>query len=942
MSLLDYLCLAAVVYAIVFAFMIRRQGARAREHAIRSEWKYRQLFEEVPLACQEIDSAGIIRRVNQKLCDLRGIPAEDIVGKHYADFSPVTEQTRVREETALKLAGKMPLEPGKQAYVRKSGDVAMVEVHETLLRDSNGEIAGLRSAALDVTEHLHKEEEIYQTTSELRAIFQALPDVFLRLDMNGSVLDYRGPKSPNFLGHNKELVGRRIQNLVPSEVARQLDHAIGRVRKSNALVAVEYSLPAKDDEQFFEARLIPLHWREIIVIVRDITERKRGQKRLEQYAEEVREKNDDLGKALTTAREATLMKGRFLANMSHEIRTPMNGVLGMTELLLDTELTAEQREYAEDVQHSAAALLTITNDILDLSKIEAGRLTIECIPFDAVATVKEVIAWFGLRARAKGLDLTSIIPADAPGTVRGDPVRLRQVLTNLVGNAIKFTEKGRVTVRMEVAGRTAETVRLRFCVEDTGIGVTTEQSSRLFESFTQGDDSTTRKYGGTGLGLAISRQLVELLGGEIGVESERGGGSSFWFTTVFERPGVAEGAIEPVQAPAQIPGRIPAPRPPRLVVPAAAAPIPLLLPKPAPAGIKVAPAAAKPAAVATLQLAPALKPVPVAVTAPGPVKVALSSEPDPRPQARLDGMRVLIVAGAAVKSMLRDALQGWGCTTDEMSGAAWIVPELRLAAQGGNPFQAAIFDMELPDLDGSTGIEIAADPVTFNTALIALIPNPRPADDARLREEGFRACLGKPPMPGDLHRALARVLWPEEEAETAPERGMEPGAGLAPVVALSTPVSAPRVEPVRLKEPSVRRSPRVLVAEDNLVNQKLVLRLLEKVGLKADVVANGSQAVAATGKTTYDLILMDCQMPEMDGFEATAEIRRLEGETRHTTICALTAHAMAGDRERCLDAGMDDYISKPLTIGVLHKKIAHWIRPESPEPNGKGSFFQTA
>jgi CheY-like chemotaxis protein len=309
--------------------------------------------------------------------------------------------------------------------------------------------------------------------------------------------------------------------------------------------------------------------------------------------------------------------------------------------------------------------------------------------------------------------------------------------------------------------------------------------------------------------------------------------------------------------------------------------------------------------------------------------------------ARLDGMKVLVVASAPVKPTIRESLQSWGCSTDEMSGAAWVVPELRLAAQGGTPFHAAILDMEVPDLDSSIGIEIAADKLVFNTALIALATNPKPADDARLREKGFRACLAKPVVAEQLHRALVNAWRPEEE--DSPVAAKQQVADARPPSPARSPAIPPpiRVEPMKLVDTAGKRSPRVLVAEDNLVNQKLVLRLLEKAGLEADVVANGSQAVAAIGKTAYDLILMDCQMPEMDGFEATAEIRRLEGNARHTTICALTAHAMAGDRERCLDAGMDDYISKPLTIGVLHKKIAHWIQSKNLESNSE-SFVQIA
>jgi len=823
MSALDYLSLVSLALVPALALLLRAQAITAKQQARKDAENFQKLFEEIPFACQEINLDGVIRRVNEKLCVLRGLRPSAILGKHYADFAPESERERVRNETHGKLTGVEPVAPGQQTCVRLG---ITVQVQEVLLRDENGAIVGLRSYESDATERISTEDESWQTTGEVRAIFQALPDVFLRLQTDGVILDYRGPNPSGFLGRAQDAVGKRIQNLVTPEVGREIDKALARVRTTNAMVAIEYSLPSEGGETYFEARLIPLHWKEIIVIVRDIAERKRAEKRLEQYSEEVQEKNHDLAAALATAREATLMKGRFLANMSHEIRTPMNGVVGMTDLLLDTTLNDEQREYAEAVKQSAGALLTVINDILDLSKIEAGRLTMECMPFDIIAVVKETIAWFAIRARAKGLELDSILPSDVELPVRGDPGRLRQILTNLIGNAIKFTNAGKVVVRMEVLGSAAESMHVKFYVEDTGIGISSEHRGQIFRPFMQGDSSTTRKYGGTGLGLAISQQLVELLGGDIGVESERGRGSTFWFSAVFER--------EPVEVPAV-------------------------------------------AQRADL------------------IEASLDSEPG----ARLDGMRILVVASASGKTTnFQESLKSWGCETDQLSRPAWILPALRRAVLAGAPFDVVLLDMDIPDLKLSISREIAADPLVFDTNLIALTAN------------------GDRVRGSELRRALSIIRKPRAESTAEPA--------------------------VPAKPAPVKPQARVLLAEDNPVNQKLVLRLLEKAGLKTDVVENGSQAVAAIRKAKYDLIFMDCQMPEMDGFEATAEIRRLEGTSRHTTICALTAHAMAGDRERCIDAGMDDYISKPLTVGILHNKIEHWIYSKQADVMVGQAFGKTA
>jgi len=433
---------------------------------------------------------------------------------------------------------------------------------------------------------------------------------------------------------------------------------------------------------------------------------------LKSYALELERKNEEMESALTTAREATRMKSRFLANMSHEIRTPMNGVLGMTDFLLGTELNTEQLEYAESIKRSADSLLLLINDILDISRIEAGKLRLDRLAFSLRAKVEDTGSLFALQARGKGLEFVCEVPENLTEAVLGDPGRLGQVLTNLLGNAIKFTDYGRIGVTVETLREDQDDIFVRFVVHDTGIGISRDQQDRLFESFTQGDDSSTRKYGGTGLGLAISKQLVELMGGEIGVESEPGRGSRFWFTARF-------GAASPSD---------------------------------------IAPAARRQPPPAT----PASRPV---------ASAAPADRPSPAPA------------------------------------------EPKPSATGANANQGTI----------------------------------------------------------------------------------------------------------------IGRKYRILLAEDNEINKRITLRLLDKLGLAADAVVNGQEAVNALEKRKYDLVLMDCQMPVMDGYEATAAIRSKEGAARRTPICALTANAMEGDREKCLAAGMDDYVSKPVGLEKLREAVDRWL-----------------
>jgi len=524
--------------------------------------QFRGLFEDAPIAYHEIDRQGVVRRVNRAECKLLGLEAHQILDRPIWELAAPEEQAASREAVLRKLTGQAPLIPFQRRYVGSAGAIITVEIQENLIRDWRGQIAGMRSALLD------------------------------------------------------------------------------------------------------------------------ITERQRAEESLQHYAQQLQKKNEELGVALAAAREASELKSQFLANMSHEIRTPMNGVLGMAELLLGTPLLTEQREYAEGVQRCAEALLILINDILDLSKIEAGKMELERLPFDPLSVIEEVRTTLAVRAQSKGLKLAWEAAPGLPRLVCGDPARLRQILMNLAGNAIKFTERGGVDMRAELAAEDAQAATLRFSVRDTGIGITAAQRSRLFDSFVQGDGSTTRKYGGTGLGLTISKQLVELMGGRIDLESEPGSGSLFWFE--------------------------------------------LRLPKYQPE-----PAAGR--AAATEQRAPADKPAP--------------------------------------------------------------------------------------------------------------------------HNGGYR----------------------------------------------------------------------ILLAEDNPVNQTVALRILQKAGYQTDAVPNGRHALEALTSQRYDLVLMDVQMPEMDGLEATAQIRRLEGACGRVPIIAMTANAMAGDREKCLAAGMDDYISKPIQAQRLCEVIRRWV-----------------
>ncbi len=805
------------------------------ESAVRgSEERFRTLVENVPGAVYRArnDAAFSVLFMSEGIHPVTGFRARDFIeGRvRLQDLIHPEDLQRVIETISEALVLREPYQleyrivdrGGHQRWVFSQGQGVTAE---------DGTMPYVDGILLDVTSRRADQEAVRQVQELLDRVVENIPfRIFIKdaeqlnfMRVNKALCDALG------LGPER-LIGRTSRDIFPSLPAETYTQEDRQVLETQTQLDIpEELVTTPDGERVWHTVKVPIldpdgRSAYLLGISEDITERKRAAHALElaqrRHITALKEQQEELRRSKEAAEAATRAKSEFLANMSHEIRTPMNGVLGMTGFLLETELTSDQREYAQTVRSCAEGLLEILNDILDFSKIEAGKLDLEPLDVDLADLLEEALAMFAQKAQDKGIDLQGALDPRLPRMVVADAGRVRQILVNLVGNALKFTEAGSVLVRMSLESRAPEGIHVHVEIQDSGIGIPPEAQPRLFQSFSQADGSMTRRFGGTGLGLAISRQLVHLMGGEIGVLSEPGTGSTFWFT--------------------------------------------LLLP--------------------------------LSDQAPAPL------EPD------LSGARILLVAapGSAREVMQRN-LEGLGLTVE-----CAVASEASAALAGTPlPFKAIVVD------GPSLGEEAPAwahgqAPLRPTVLLQSQKGAPGPAV----------SCLGRPLRRASLHAALATAM------------GLRPPEAPEGVAAPPPPQATPPPKRGRL-----------LVAEDNPVNQKVILRTLERLGYRAEVVGNGLEALEALRRDPYDLVFMDCQMPEMDGFEATAALRRLEtGTGRRTPIVALTAHAMAGERERCIAAGMDDYATKPLQLDELKRVLREWVdeaktaTPSAPPSPGPPPF----
>jgi len=750
---------------------------------------------------------GYFTSVNPAVTSILGWSVEEFLTRPFLDMVHPDDHAATLAEVSKLGEGQVTFNFVNR-YLRRDGSYCWLDWNAVVPPDEDLMYASAR----DITQRKAIEAALEASERQTRQILETAHDAFISIDARGLITDWN-PHAETIFGWSRhEVLGHELSTTIIPDGQREA-HRKGMQRCLDTgemrLLGKPLELSAlhRDGREFpIELTITPLETENGVVFnafLRDITQRKKAQ--------------EELARARDQAVEASRIKSMFVANVSHEIRTPMNGVIGMTALLLDTDLDDEQHEYAETISSSGEALLEIIDDILDFSKIEAGKLEVDPADFDLREAIERACGILAARAHQKGLEFVVAIDPDVPALVHGDAARLRQVVVNLVSNAIKFTAVGEIVVRVSSipAPRGASLVRLD--VSDTGIGIASHVLQQLFKPYIQADGSTTRKYGGTGLGLAISRQVIELMGGTVGAESEPGKGSCFWFEL--------------------------------------------------------------------------------------PLAGAAVSDDSSEEEREIAGLRVLVVDdNATSRRFLRRQLKSWQMSCQVADSAAHALELLESAARSGMPYALAMLDVNMPDVGGIDLARAIRDrPALRDIRLILLIPSG--VRTAPPEDTAVNGLLSKPVRESRLYEEIQAAM-----------------AGDRPVV--------PSAHRVPSADPGARHggaTPDILVVEDTLVNQAVAVRMLEKCGFAAHLAGNGRKALEAMSERAYAAVLMDCQMPELDGYDTTREIRRREEGGPRIPIIAMTAHAMKGERERCLAAGMDDYLTKPLRKQTLKDVLARWV-----------------
>ena len=818
--------LAHLPFAVNTA-IARRNALKGRQEAEEKLTMLSRAVEQSPASIVITDRSGNIEYVNPKFVQVTGHSAEEAIG-NTPRILKSGKQSGDFYADMWKTINSGQVWSGEFENKKKNGETYWESASISPIRDHDGAITHFVAVKEDITARRLAEESARRESDLFSHLIGTIPDrVYFKdrdyrfVKVNGSVLRDLGVQS------QADVIGRRDSDFFPKEYAeKSLADDRFVIETGQTLIGTEEVEAMPDGtKRWYSTTKVPLRDQKgnvtgLMGITRDVTGLKTTEIRLRKSNDKLREALASAGELAEKAEAANRSKSEFLANMSHEIRTPMNGVIGMTDLLFETDLDAEQTEYAEAIRSCGDALLTLINDILDFSKVEAGQLVLEKLDFDFRAMIDDAVEILGFKAQEKGLDIVCLVDKKVPSFLRGDPGRLRQILFNLIGNAVKFTKRGGITVHVGCLSESETSAMLRFDVVDTGIGIPRDKQETIFSKFTQADPSTTREFGGTGLGLAICRQLVLLFNGRIGVTSEPGKGSTFYFTAVFEK--------SPKEA---------------------------------------------------------IKPIPR--------------------EADLAGARILVADDFKTNRVLVSTLlKHWGCRPDEAEDGNAALPLLKQAVLDGDPFAAALLDMNMPGMDGAElGRMIKADEDIKGTRLVMLTSLGKRGDAERLSGVGFSGYLPKPIRPALLRKCLALVLGREE----------------------ATGADQDLITRHTVSETSRRRL-RILVAEDNTTNRIIAIKMLGKLGHAAEAVGNGKEAVESLKRMPYDLVLMDCQMPDMDGFEATRIIRNPASGVKNPKIpiIALTAHAMKGDRELCLEAGMDDYLSKPVSPQDLAAALDRW------------------